>query len=596
MPAKMLVDTGCTRTLVHRKFVSETNKTPENITILTATGRSSYGRIITREDLLNQWGTESDKAFVTTRSQTKQKAQDRIEELMDRENILASKTLSLRTGKEPNRTNPDEHRTEEEENKVPDPVENDSDVEVNKVNILDRNVDQVISDQKNDVTLSQCRNNASADSPKDKDGYFYEKGMLMHRKYSDNSHNGLPYVDRIVVPESYRPEILRISHTLPLAGHLGREKTISRIGAHFYWPRLSFDVRKYCATCPECQLVARKMTALRAPLKPVPIVAEPFRKIAIDIVGELPRTKTGYKYILTMVDYATRYPEAFPLRNTNSKVIADNLVTFISRVGIPDEIVSDQAANLLSKLMTQLFEQLGISRIKTSVYHSEANGLVERFNGTLKQMLRKFVSENVGLWDKYLPYLLFAYREVPCVSTGYSPFELLYGRTIRGPLAVIKETWMEKTPPDNNLITYIQEMRRRMSTMQQAVYQSMKGSQAKQKENYDKKSSTRKFDKGDKVLVLLPTPGSKLETKWQGPYTVTSVKEEGRTYEVDTGKRKKQLRTYNINMLSRWQSRDEATAFVMAWRNHERCRCLTRKVCPNLPVKKLCKMSRFQKS
>ena len=91
------------------------------------------------------------------------------------------------------------------------------------------------------------------------------------------------------------------------------------------------------ATCPQCQLVARKLKSKRAPLKPVEIVNEPFKKIAIDIVGELPRTTTGYKYILTIVDYATRYPEAIPSRRTNAKTVAEALIQYFSRVGIPDE-------------------------------------------------------------------------------------------------------------------------------------------------------------------------------------------------------------------------------------------------------------------
>ena len=87
------------------------------------------------------------------------------------------------------------------------------------------------------------------------------------------------------------------------------------------------------------------------------------------------------------VDYATRYPEAIPLRNIISKTIADALVQYFCRVGIPEEIVSDQASNFVGNLMAQLYNQLGISRIKTSAYHPEANGLVERFNGTLKVTL-----------------------------------------------------------------------------------------------------------------------------------------------------------------------------------------------------------------
>ncbi|PFX14793.1 Transposon Ty3-I Gag-Pol polyprotein [Stylophora pistillata] len=267
-------------------------------------------------------------------------------------------------------------------------------------------------------------------APQESDGYFFTNDLLMHRKYLPEEHNGTRFVDRIVVPESYRNEILRVGHTIPLSGHMGSKKTVERITAHFFWPGLSFDVRKYCATCPQCQVVARKLKSKRAPLRPVDIVTEPFKKIAIDIVGELPRTTTGYRYILTIVDYATRYPEAIPLRSTSSKAVADALIQYFSRVGIPDKIVSDQGSNFMSKLMAQLYEQLGITKIKTSVYHPQANGLVERFNGTLKSMLRKFVRERVQTWDKYLPYLLFASREVPCESTGYSPFELLYGRTI----------------------------------------------------------------------------------------------------------------------------------------------------------------------
>ena len=219
----------------------------------------------------------------------------------------------------------------------------------------------------------------------------------MHRKYLPEERNGTRYVDRIAERESYSNEILRVGHTIPLSGHMGSKKTVERIAAHFSWPSLSFDVRKYCATCPQCQVVARKLKSKRAPLRPVDIVTEPFKKIAIDIVGELPRGTTGYRYILTIVDYATRYPEAIPLRSTSSKAIADALIHYFSRVSIPDEIVSDQGSNFMSKLMAQLYEQLGITKIKTSVYHPEGNGLVERYNGTMK-----FVRERVQTWDKYL--------------------------------------------------------------------------------------------------------------------------------------------------------------------------------------------------
>ena len=86
----------------------------------------------------------------------------------------------------------------------------------------------------------------------------------------------------------------------------------------------------------------------------------------------------------------------------------------------------------------------------SSPYHQQTNGLVERFNGTLKSMLRKYALEAPQSWDELLPYLLFAYREVPQASTGFSPFELLYGRQVRGPLALVKDSWAQ---PGNELLT-----------------------------------------------------------------------------------------------------------------------------------------------
>ena len=615
--AEMVVDSGCTRTLVHERFVKNDAFTGDKISVLTATGerlivplawveiesgqgkhaelvgvlhklpvdcllgRSSFGQTLSRENVLEQWernvsghNSDTNEAFVLTRRQkTLKDAQKRADALIDRENTLAVKSLSKKELKENGLEQGDLRRLFGDKELVQEEVEEkslnrDTEVAVHKkelpINILDRNRNQLTEDQMSDVTLDKVRREASEKAPVETDGYFIDNGILKHRKFFDAEHNGTRYVDRIVVPESYRNEILRVGHAIPLSGHMGNAKTLDRIAAHFFWPGLSSDVRKYCATCPQCQLVARKLKSQRAPLKPVEVVTEPFKKIAINIVGELPRSTSGYKYILTIVDYATRYPEAIPLRTTSSKAIANALIQYFSKVGIPDEIVSDQGSNFMSKLMAQLYEQLGITKIKTSIYHPEANGLVERFNGTLKAMLRKFVGECVQNWDRYLPYLLFAYREVPCESTGYSPFELLYGRTVRGPLAVVKENWLEKKPVEDNLISYVLEVRRRLATMQQMVKANLERTQGKQKRLYDVQSSQRKLEVGDKALVLLPSPGSKLEMRWQGPYTVTKVSEDGLNYELDTGKERKQHRTYHINLLSKWQSREEIGALVMS--------------------------------
>ncbi|KAG6939886.1 hypothetical protein G0U57_020768, partial [Chelydra serpentina] len=136
----------------------------------------------------------------------------------------------------------------------------------------------------------------------------------------------------------------------------------------------------------------------------------------MDLVGPLEKSAWGHQYILVVLDYATRYPEAVPLRNAMSKTIAKELVQIFSRVGIPKEILTDQGTPFVAKLMKDLCALLHIRSLRTSVYHPQTDGLVERFNRTLKSMLRKVVSRDGRDWEALLPYLLFAVREVPQAS------------------------------------------------------------------------------------------------------------------------------------------------------------------------------------
>ncbi len=117
------------------------------------------------------------------------------------------------------------------------------------------------------------------------------------------------------------------------------------------------------------------------------------------------------------MNYGTRYPEAIPLRKTDSRAIADALMTIFSRMGFPKEVLSDNGSNLTGKLITELFTILQIEQMMTSSYHP---GMVERFHSTMKSMvIPKFDNQ----WDKALLYILFAYREVLNETTGFSSFE-----------------------------------------------------------------------------------------------------------------------------------------------------------------------------
>ncbi|XP_077936125.1 uncharacterized protein LOC144383152 [Gasterosteus aculeatus] len=358
-------------------------------------------------------------------------------------------------------------------------------------------------------------------------------------------------ITQLLVPKSRREIIFQAAHYNPMAGHMGYEKTLDRIMTRFYWPGIRGDVRRRCASCPECQLVNAPAIP-RAPLRPLPLVEVPFERIGMDLIGPFHWSARGYRFVLVLVDYATRYPEAVPLRNISAKSVAQALFQVISRVGIPKEILTDQGTSFMSRTLRELYGLLGTKSIRTSVYHPQTDGLVERMNKTLKSMIRKFISDDERNWDHWLDPLLFAVREVPQASTGFSPFELLFGRTPQGVLDLIKESWEEGPSPCKNEIQYVLDLRAKLHTLGQMSRENLLRAQERQQRLYDRGARLRRFTPGEKVLVLLPTSNSKLLAKWQGPFVVT--RQVGDVdYEVVRSDRGGGTQIYHLNLLKAWR-------------------------------------------
>ena len=408
--------------------------------------------------------------------------------------------------------------------------------------------------QRADPTLQHCFKKAIAPEQlpqyqvTGKECYIVREGKLFRI-----SEGG----EQLVVPKSLRKAVLKMGHSVPWAGHLGQHKTLGRIAQRFHWPGFYQDVIDYCKSCPECQLTSKASRGTKAPLVNLPIVDVPFTRIAMDIVGPLERSRAGNRYILVICDYATRYPEAFPLRNTKARQIANCLIQLFSRVGVPREILTDQGTNFSSRFLRQVYSLLGIRGIRTTPYHPQTDGMVERFNQTLKAMLRKFVNDTGSDWDQWLPYLLFAYREVPQASTGYSPFELLFGRPVRGPLDIVREAWegSQQSPP-MNILEYVLRMRDKLEQLTTLAHENLAKAQAQQKSWYDRSARSRSFEPGQKVMLLLPSVESSLLAKWQGPFEV--LRQMGPvTYQIAMPGRRKPQQVFHINLLKLWVPRDE---------------------------------------
>ncbi|KAK4287334.1 hypothetical protein Pmani_039592, partial [Petrolisthes manimaculis] len=368
-------------------------------------------------------------------------------------------------------------------------------------------------------------------------------------------------VEQVVVPKELRQEILSMAHDGGLSGHLGIRKTVARIRSCFYWPSLKRDVADYCRTCDTCQKMGKPNQSLKvAPLIPIPHFGEPFERVQVDIVGPLPRTSNGHLYILTIMDMATRYPEAVPLRNISASVVIRELINFFTHFGLPKEIQSDQGSNFLSKIFRQVMRQLNITQVSSTAYHPQSQGTIERFHQTLKSMLRKHCEDYQKEWDKSLPYVLFAIREVPNESLGFSPFELLFGHNVKGPLRLVKEKWLEESN-ERGLLKYVTDVKLRLKRAWELAECNLKKAQTGMKVWYDRKARVRIFKPGDEILLLLPVQGQPLAGRFQGPYRIVK-KLSDVNYVVETPDKRKSRRICHVNMIKLYYRRENPVAVI----------------------------------
>ncbi|KAL6418729.1 hypothetical protein ACFW04_011838 [Cataglyphis niger] len=192
------------------------------------------------------------------------------------------------------------------------------------------------------------------------------------------------------------------------------------------------DIQNFIQRCRQCQL--KKLTRIKTK-QPMVITDTPgsaFDKVFLDIIDPLPITNTGNQYILTMQDLLTKYSVAVPLREATSLAIADALTkNFICIYGTPEAILTDQGTNFLSALMRNLTKRFNIKHFKTTAYHPQSNGSIERSH-VLTEYLKTQV-EKEKKWDNYINMAMFSYNTSVHEGTKFSPFELIFGRIVLRP-------------------------------------------------------------------------------------------------------------------------------------------------------------------
>ena len=326
---------------------------------------------------------------------------------------------------------------------------------------------------------------------------------------------------QLVVPVKKRREFIRAFHDSLFAGHLGITRTVYRLLDRVYWPGLRGDVQTYIRSCTVC--IARKSPCPRkVPMGHVN-VGHRWERVAMDLLDMSVTTTRGNRYVLVMVDCFTRWTEAFPLPDKTAQSVADVFFNqVVCRFGMPAVIHSDQGREFENKIMQELCLIGGSHKTRTTPYHPESDGMVERFNRTLLMMLAMFAGKNRDDWDDLLPAVMMAYRSSVHESTGFSPYRLMFGEECTLPMDIgLPKDQLQS--PDEITSPYAVWVRDALEEAYEQVRLHSGQVVQRQKRLYDRRAVKRTFIVGDWVMrYYAPAKKCKLDSVWIGPYLVVS--------------------------------------------------------------------------
>ena len=334
---------------------------------------------------------------------------------------------------------------------------------------------------------------------------------------------------------SIAARITQAMHDDPMQAHFGFAKTIAKMQERFWWPSMAHDVRNHVRTCERCQKAKARIPKLGNRLNTI-TAEEPFEIIHIDLIESLQETPEGYKHILVIIDKFSKWPEFIPVKTKTAEELSAALTKYwVTHYGVPRTIIADNAKQFLGNLWRVWGAHMGAETRYTSPYHPQSNAQVERLNRVVKEALRAMCSTKPTSWPEYLAPLAFAYRTAVHSSTGFSPYQLLFGRqpvlpadAIYGDPAQVEA--MEKEEGKHML--------KLTSSLQQAWKLALAGNdeaRLKQKHYHDQNVKQRTFEIGQLVLARakVHTTGKlkkALMLPWTGPWVVVS--KEGDAYQL----------------------------------------------------------------
>ena len=358
--------------------------------------------------------------------------------------------------------------------------------------------------------------------------YFHDWGRitmsrekLLYRRWESN--NGRTARQQMLLPHTYRELLFHHLHTAINAGHMGFARTSRKLQMKYFWHRMNEDVRAWIDVCPTCNQRKIINRPQKAPME-IAVVGERGQRVAIDLMGPFCKTNRGNLYIMVVVDHFTKYAMAIPLQQATAEDIGEAFVTrWIPIFGAPRQVHTDRGRNVDGALMNELCRLLGAEKTRTSGYHPQGDGQVERQNRTILNMMHSYAADDPKNWDQHLSTVLIGYNSTRHTSTGFEPNRLAMGANINMPIDLMM-------PADPNVHIkpvnqYVYDLSVSLRYAYELARRNLKRAATAQKRYHDRRLNFSPYKVGDAVMVRVFrfVKGEKFRHQYEGPYYVLKV-------------------------------------------------------------------------
>lgn len=332
---------------------------------------------------------------------------------------------------------------------------------------------------------------------------------------------------RLVIPKEFRSKTIEECHNPPTCGHQGVLKTYKRMQQKFYWPKMRKDIASYIAKCQICQRIKYDQNKPAGMMGELRSVNAPFKMIAADLIGPLPRSLKGFKYLLVVTDTFTKYSILKPLRAATANLVSKHLEEDVFMAyGVPQYIICDNGSEFIGNPVTKLAQNYKIKVLLNASRHPQANP-AERVNRDIVTMLRAYIEENHREWDKYIPQMGFALRTAHHETTKHTPAFLTFGRELTVTGAGFDILQEAEIPPLEESKGYGDKLHE-LKEIYKDVSRRLKEAHNRNAKRYNLRRRQEEFNEGELVLKrnYVQSDASrnfsaKLAHRFVGPFVIT---------------------------------------------------------------------------